>query len=340
MSKPLKVGFIGAGGQAMEQIKVIKSSNFVEISSVCDINAEKAQNVGLKYNIPFYTNYEDMIKKEQLDVVFICLPHNLHKEATIFALSNNLHVIKEKPFALTVNEGEELVQQARRKTRSILTIMQRRGHHTYILGKKLMNEIGEPFLFRVHYSFNGGPYDFGWRGKREIAGGGAILDMGYHMLDLIIWYFGIPTQIFTQMTNVARPDTFYDTEDSAVLTMKKGKSLMGNLVLTRASQPKDEQVIIHGTKGTLKINRQNVYLYDLDGNVCVHITTNKDWTFSTRKQIDAFAQKILNGQLEDSSSHMVHLKLLESAYQSERLGRPVHPSLAPFKFLQGKKEVL
>lgn len=340
MEHLLKVGFVGAGHQAQEQIRILQSSKVVKVSAVSDIHADRSRNVGTKYQIPYYTDYEKMIHQESLDIVYICLPHHLHQKATQYSLLKGLHVVKEKPFALSVNEGKKLIHYAAKKQRSIFTLMQRRGHSTYKLGKKLLEEIGNPYLFRVHYSFNGGPYDFGWRGKKAIAGGGAILDMGYHMLDVILWYFEMPSQVFAYTTQVARPDVLYETEDLAVLMMKKGNSLMGSLVLTRASHPKDEQIVIYGTKGSMKVSRQDVYLWDLAGNQILHVSARTDWQRAIQTQLDTFAIKVLNGQIDHGSYHLQHVQLLEAAYLSQQSGNPVNP-LFPMTPSQAKeKEVL
>lgn len=339
MSRQFKIGFIGAGDQALEQMKAVHFSRSGRLGAVCDTNVGKAIQAGLAYQVPYFSSYQNMIHKADLDAVFICVPHNIHRSATLYALSHGLHVIKEKPFATTVNEGQELVEQARKCNRSLITVMQRRHHESYQAGKEFVEYIGKPFLFRGSYTFNGGPYDFGWRGLKRIAGGGAVLDMGYHMLDIIIWYLGIPTQVFAHLSNIARPDVTYETEDSAILTFKIKDDLMGSLVLTRASQPKEEHIYVHGTKGTLHINRYNVVLYDLDGFVRKHMKVDQEWRLSVSKQIDHFISRVINGEMDDGSSHLPHLHFVEVAYRSHSLGEPVRVFTNPFWITKKVKEV-
>ncbi|MBH8601384.1 Gfo/Idh/MocA family protein [Thermoactinomyces sp. CICC 23799] len=325
-----KIGFIGAGSQALEQMKTIHFSRLGTLAAVCDPNIGRAIQAGRTYQIPYFSSYQNMIAQTDLDAVFICTPHNSHFAAASYALTHQLHVIKEKPFACTVTEGQELVELARRNQKSLITVMQRRYHECYQTGKELLKSIGDPFFFRGSYSFNGGPYDFGWRGIKSIAGGGAILDMGYHMIDLIIWYLGLPTQVYAQMSNIARPDVSYETEDTATLSFRINHQLIGTLDLTRASQPKEEQIYVHATKGTLYANRYNLIIYNLDGSVRTHVKINQDWSVSIQKQIDHFIENALNGKIDDGSSHLPHLHLVEAAYRSSQLGEPVFVYTNPF----------
>jgi predicted dehydrogenase len=319
MSQSFRIGFIGAGRQAVEEMSLVVESNFGEVASVCDIDEKAAQCLAASYSIPYYQDYKVMIDQENLDGVFICVPHNDHFPISMYALQKNLHVIKEKPFALSVKDGLELVSTSKRMKKSILTMMQRRGHSSYQEGKNLLDQIGKVFLFRGFYTFNGGPYDYGWRGINRISGGGTVIDMGYHILDLVIWYLGLPNFVYAQLTNFARPDASYETEDSALITFRLPKS-MGSIVLTRASHPKEEKIYIHGIKGTLIVDRQSVKVIALNGEVVYSQRFEKDWSNSIINQLDEFISTVMIGGYVDSSDQMDHLILLESIYRSQKSG--------------------
>jgi predicted dehydrogenase len=319
MSKSFRIGFIGAGRQAREEMFLVEKSNFGKVSAVCDIDEKAAQSLSTNYSIPYYQDYKIMIDRENLDGVFICVPHNDHFSISMYALQKNLHVIKEKPFALSVKDGVELVSTSKRMKKSILTMMQRRGQPSYQEGKRLLDQIGKVFLFRSFYTFNGGPYDYGWRGINHISGGGTVIDMGYHIIDLVIWYLGLPNFVYAQLTNFARPDVSYETEDSALITFRLPKS-MGSIVLTRASHPKEEKSYIHGTKGTLIVDRQSVKVIALNGEVFYSEKFDNDWSTSIVNQLDEFICKVKSGGYVDSSYQIDHLILLESIYRSQKTG--------------------
>lgn len=319
MFQSFRIGFIGAGRQAIEEMALVVQSNLGEVSAVCDVDVKAAQSLALKYNMPYYQDYKVMIDREHLDGVFICVPHNDHFSISMYALHQNLHVIKEKPFSLSVKDGMELVSTSKRMKRSILTMMQRRGHPSYQEGKRLLDQIGKVFLFRGFYTFNGSPYDYGWRGINRISGGGTVIDMGYHILDLVIWYLGLPNFVYAQLTNFARPDVSYETEDSALITFRLPKS-MGSIVLTRASHPKEEKVYIHGIKGTLIVDRQSVKVIALDGHLVYSRKFDTDWSNSIINQLDEFICTVKTGGYVDSSYQMDHLILLESIYRSQTTG--------------------
>jgi predicted dehydrogenase len=127
--------------------------------------------------------------------------------------------------------------------------------------------------------------------------------------------------VYAQLTNFARPDTYYETEDTALITFRLPK-LMGSVVLTRASHPKEEKIYIHGTKGTLMVNRQSVEVISLNGESTYYKQFNKNWSTSLIKQLDEFIFMVQSGGFSDSSNQLQHLAFLESIYKSQETGLP------------------
>lgn len=322
--KFFRIGFVGLGGQAREQIEHVKFTKYGIVTAICDKNEEMLKNLpNYLEDVAVFMDYKEMISQTELDAVFICVPHDLHKEIALYALSHGLHVIKEKPFACNYEDGSKIVQAANLHKKSVITLTQRRFHNSYLKAKEMLNELGKIFLIKGEYTFNGGPYDFGWRGIKDIAGGGAILDMGYHVLDLIIWYFGLPIEVNAYISNTARPNVKYETEDTAILMFKTQNGAMGSLDLSRATQPKREELFIHGSNGVLNITRTKVELINLDGNIIKVINSDRSWDGPIRTQIDDFIEKISNGIMQDGSSHLDHLILCDGAYKSDQENQTV-----------------
>ncbi|MCS6595231.1 Gfo/Idh/MocA family protein [Bacillus cereus] len=315
--KLFRVGFVGLGGQAKEQAEHVTHTKYGVVTAICDSNLKILEDLpDYLSDAEVFTDYKEMINQCELDAVFICVPHNLHKDIALYALSHGLHVLKEKPLACNYEEGLQIVQASNQYKRSVITLTQRRNHNSYVKAKEMLDSLGDIFLIRGEYTFNGGPYDFGWRGIKDIAGGGAILDMGYHVLDLIVWYFGLPAEVHAYMSNIARPDVTYETEDTAILTFKTHSGALGNLNLSRATQPKKEELFVHGSKGVIHITRTKVTRLNLDGTTGEVIESDRSWDLPIRTQIDDFIQNIKKGIMQDGSSHLDHLLLCDGAYQS------------------------
>ena len=221
MTTKINVGFIGFGGQAEEQFDLITKTRHGSVVAITEIDPLRRDYVRNKFPaVSVYSNYKDMIGSEKLKVVYVCVPHSLHKEICMYAIKCGLNIIKEKPFTMNSTEALELTEMIKKSNVSVLNLMQRRQHSAYTWASHHLDCLGNIFLFQGTYTFNGGPYNYGWRGVKAISGGGAIIDMGYHILDMILWFFGRPESVFAVSTNKSRADVEYETEDSAILTFK------------------------------------------------------------------------------------------------------------------------
>lgn len=316
-----RVGFIGFGGQAAEQAEFVNQTESGVVVAISDVNlAIKDSMLDEFLALPFYVDYKEMILSEDLDVVFIAIPHYLHAEASMFAIEHGVEVIKEKPLAMNMLEGQQIVNLSKQKQVSIKTLTQRRQHDAFIFGKSLLSKLGDVNLIKAEYTFNGGPYDYGWRGIQRIAGGGAAFDMGYHILDVLLWYFDTPKYVNALLKSDSRKDVSYETEDSGIISFVTNSGALGNVFLSRATSPKKEELIIYGSEGILDISRSRVILKDQKGNLLIEKNFDKSWDNSIIGQLELFFEDSSN---EHGDEHLKHLRLLEAIYQSNDLLKTV-----------------
>lgn len=119
-NKPLKIGLIGAGNQGKKHLEALfklEKENIVKIVAICDNNTRAAIN-----GVPFFVDYKKLLSSVKLDIIIIATPNYLHKEITIEALNKNINIIKEKPLALTYQDGEEIVNLAKKNNLIIATL--------------------------------------------------------------------------------------------------------------------------------------------------------------------------------------------------------------------------
>jgi predicted dehydrogenase len=197
MSNPTRVGVIGAGAIAMYgHIPGIKRHPQGSVVAVCDTNKERAEALATSQSVAkVYTDWRELVKDPEIDAVTIALPNALHAEVAIAALKAGKHVLSEKPLAMTVAQGEEMVATAEKEGRVLAVNMTNRprGEFQYMKAKIAEGRIGKVSYATGRMIRRAGIPGFGsWFTRKELAGGGALLDIGVHMLDAVLYMLGNP----------------------------------------------------------------------------------------------------------------------------------------------------
>lgn len=217
----LRAGVVGLGKQALEDhIPGLLASDAAELVALCDEDAEIVREQQYKLRVAGYTDFEEMFRAEQLDLVVVCVPHHVGRTVIVAAASHKIHVLKEKPFATTLGEAQDLVVRCEQAGVLLMVTLQRRFNPIYTSFTQLADQIGTPFVVDAAYTLHVGDPSEGWRGRTAQAGGGCIIDMGYHLIDMLLWYFGLPDRVLADLSMSARPDRNYDAEDTALIQLR------------------------------------------------------------------------------------------------------------------------
>lgn len=208
------------------------------IGAVCDFNKEIAADTASRHKIPaFYTDAEEMLKKEKPDLVSICAPNFMHCEYTRLALEQGVNVVCEKPLAFSGTEAEELFGIAERKG-CILTVCQSmRFTPDRLAAKRIIDEgrIGDIFYGDITRVRRRGIPTWGRFHIKEYSGGGAFADIGVHMIDAILWLMGNP-----KATSVcATCGKFFAGETG---TLRESGALTGDVRYKRPFNPDEMDV--------------------------------------------------------------------------------------------------
>ena len=187
-SSSVKIGVVGCGIMAERHLNAYLKMDGVKVVAVCDINFELAKYIGGKYRAIPYQNYEDLIKDENINAIDVCVPTILHHNVVLNALENNKHVFCEKPLTNKLEYVEQIKEKIIERKKILMTGYLYNFHPSFKRLKLILKEktIGDPYfaIFRI-----------GGRGSRQIwkhkkdSGGGALLEMMVHMLDLASSYF-------------------------------------------------------------------------------------------------------------------------------------------------------
>jgi len=278
----LKVGIIGTGVIFDLNVLGYLNNEDVEITSLCNRTIDKAKDkikiFKLHKNTRIYSDYKEMLDKEELDIVEILLPHNLHADAAIYAAKKGVKTISvQKPIALTLEEAEEMIDECK-KSQSILSIYENFMFAPHILkAKELLDAdyIGDPSSIRIKTAMGatGGwkvPESAKkWRKDPNLVGGTekgspVLLDNGWHSFALASWFFGEEIdKVFAWTGN-------YKGLDAPAYVMFKYKqsrehvipqyghmefSLMPEMQIPSKYYPTDEFIEIIASRGIMKINQ-------------------------------------------------------------------------------------
>ncbi len=196
----LKIALIGAGGIATNShAPAYEKMDNVEIVGVCDIIEERAKKMAERLGTDFFcTDYKKIFDIPGLDAVDICTPNYLHSVIAVDALEKGLNVFCEKPDAVSVAEAEKM-KAASEKSGKLLMVMRNNRYlaaSTYL--KKFIDDgkMGEIYAARCGWQRRRGiPGKGGWFTTKAQSGGGPLIDLGVHMIDLSIWLMGNPRPI-------------------------------------------------------------------------------------------------------------------------------------------------
>lgn len=328
----LRAGVVGLGKQALEDhIPGIQASDGAELAAVCDDHAELVREQQYRLRVAGYTDYREMLAAERLDLVVVCVPHHLGRMVVEAAAAQKVHVLKEKPFATSLREAYELVDCCEQAGIELMVTLQRRFNPIYTSFTQLADQIGTPFMVDASYTLHVADPSDGWRGQCSSAGGGCIIDMGYHLIDMILWYFGLPDRVLADMSMSARPDRSYDAEDTALIHFSYDSGLYGSLLLSRFIGPKSEQIRLVGNGGIVHLERGRIRRLTNDGEVVESLAREQAWPSAAASQVNYFCRVIegLRPNVSGPRQNLAHLSFIAACYESARTRHYLNPKELP-----------
>lgn len=191
--KKLKIGIIGCGGIAngkhMPSLAKLKN---VEMAAFCDITLEKAQKAAKEYgveNSKVYIDYKELLKDKTIDIVHVCTPNKSHADVTVSALEAGKHVMCEKPMAKTVDGAKRMVEAAKFSGKKLTIGYQNRFRpdSQYLKNACERGDLGEIYFAKAHALRRRAVPTWGVFLNEEEQGGGPLIDIGTHALDLTLW---------------------------------------------------------------------------------------------------------------------------------------------------------
>lgn len=201
----LKLGIIGAGAVVQgAHVKAIQARDDVAVAGVADPSPAFREAVGTRLGCTaLYDDYRRLLEDPDIGALDICLPHDLHERVVLDAFAAGKDVLLEKPIALTLEQADRMIAAAVQAGRKFYVALNQRFYPAHAKLKAIVDsgEYGKPYLALCQLVGD----ELGrlndpnsWKGQWERAGGGALIDTGTHIVDLILWWFGRPKTISCQ----------------------------------------------------------------------------------------------------------------------------------------------
>lgn len=321
----VKIGVIGLGGiaQLIHLPNLSKMQN-VDLCSVAEVNKNRLQTIADKFNVKNrYANYKDLLEKCDVDAVIIATPTSTHTEIAIDCLNAGKDVLVEKPLARTYAETKKIVDAAKKNKRKLMVGMNLRYRPDTMLLRSFINsnEIGEPFYVKCGWIRKQSSSEK-WFTKKEESGGGVIIDLGIHILDLALWLLNYPdiTSVATQNFNHYTKNV----EDTSINCIKCKNSAVINLEVSWSLPVEKDHFFldVYGTKGSFSSNPFRLYKKVENDYINLtptmvdapHVMFKKSYLNELKSFIGAI--KGLNPVFSPGEEALHRMKIIEAMYES------------------------
>ncbi|MFD1848611.1 Gfo/Idh/MocA family protein [Oceanobacillus bengalensis] len=348
----LKVGVIGIGSISDSHINSYVKNERVELVAFCDVNEKRLKEKAKKYEVEqCYTDYPELLEDKSIDAVSICTWNNSHAEIAIAALEAGKHVLVEKPLSMTVKEAKA-VQEAAGKTGNVLQVgfVRRHGDNAKLLKQFIDHgDLGEIYYAKASCLRRlGNPG--GWFSDKKRSGGGPLIDLGVHMVDICWYLMGKPRPVsvsgntYHKLGNRSNVKnlSFYKAADydpsinsvedltNAMIRFENGASLLVDVSFTLQAKKDEVSVKLFGDKGGAEIEPELMIVseqHDTILNMTPQMDTlGFDFAKAFSNEINQFVSCCLDGTeniapVEDGVEVM---RMLQGIYESAETGKEVY----------------
>ena len=265
-----ELGFaiLGAGMVARYHATAIERMPDARLVAVCRSDSARAEETATQFGVPCLTDYTMLLARDDVDAVCICTPSGLHAEQTIAAARAGKHVLVEKPIALTLADADAMIAACEQAGVRLGVALQRRTEPEFQrvqaaiaageLGRIVLGNISMPYLRLQSY------YDSAdWRGTWALDGGGALMNQGIHLVDLLLWLIGDATEVRATAATLTHA---IEVEDCVTATLRFANGALGGITATTAAAPGfPHRVEIYGDRGGVQIEGEQVVRWDGGG---------------------------------------------------------------------------
>lgn len=348
--KKIRIAIIGTGSISNLHAQAYKKLPNVELVAACDINETNLKEFSEKYDIQrTYTDYNDLLKHETLDGISITAWNNAHAKLSIAALDAGINVLCEKPLAMNTSEALSMVAAAKASQKLLMVGFVRRfGANTIALKELIDNkELGDIYYAKAGCIRRWGNPG-GWFSDKKRSGGGPVIDLGVHIIDLVRYLSGKPKAISVYASTFnklgMKPDikgvtkycstdydTYNDVEDCATALIKFDNGMTLFFETSWAQNIKQDSLYVdfYGSKAGAQMEPVLEIFEDRNGYLAntnpILSPESYDFEHNFNEEIRHFVDCIENGTpcINPGEDGVEIMKILDAIYQSGELGHEV-----------------
>ncbi len=351
MDKKIKIGVIGSGNISREHLRAYKANPNVEVYALCDINEDTLKRRGAEFGVErLYTDVNELVKLPEIDAVSVCTWNGAHAECTIAALNAGKHVLCEKPMAMNEEQAKAMKEAAEKNGKLLMIGFVRRFGNDCAIVRDFIEDdfFGEIYYAKTTYLRRKGSPG-GWFGDKSRSGGGPLIDLGVHVIDLCRYLMGChkPVSVYGatfhklgdkrhikakaeyESAKVSNKDVF-DVEDlaTAMIRFDNGSVLQVEASFTLNIGKDKGTVELFGTKGGAKLDPELTLYTDVNGylaNVELAAPTALSFQGLFANEINHFVDCVINGTpcRAPAEDGVMLMKILDGIYESARTGHEV-----------------
>jgi UDP-N-acetyl-2-amino-2-deoxyglucuronate dehydrogenase len=263
MEHELGYGIIGCGWVSSAHAWGIRglADEGVHFVAVADTDTDRARELAKRFDVPHVlADYRELLARDDIQVVSVCLPDFLHEEVTLAAAAAGKHVLCEKPLALDLASADRMLSACNERGVNLGLVMNHRYAPDNIRAKTAIRggAVGRQLIGNVLHSsgLTGDPAGTSpWRGRRGLSTGGVLSTQAIHFLDLLLWFAGPARSVLAATDRLT--DQPQEHEDTASVTLRLASGALAAIVTTSGSTIMDDftgtRIEIHGTNGWLQL---------------------------------------------------------------------------------------
>lgn len=277
----MNFAIVGCGFIAKKHAAAIERIGQAELVAVCDPHIPAMEDYKRQYGAKAYTNLNDMLRNERIDIVCICTPSGLHAPIAEKAAASKKHLIIEKPIAMKLDEAERIIGATEENSVKLAVVHPNRFRPAVrelrsILDSGTLGKISHANCI-VNWNRNQEYYDQApWRGTKEYDGG-VLMNQAIHNLDLLLWFMGNPKEVYSMETTRLREIEAEDVS-TGVIRFESGALATVQASTTVYRSNFEESITLFGEYGTVKIGGGNALYFEhleIEGYTNEHVNTIK-----------------------------------------------------------------
>jgi len=333
VSDPVRIAVIGAGAIAqVAHLPALRKIPGVEIAAICDNDLSKAQALAARFDVKdTYDDIEEVLRYAQAHAAVICTPNHLHEIHAVAALSAGLHVLCERPLALTMAGVENVLKVAERNGKRVLVGMNHRFRSDVqvLRGFLAGGEIGTLEVIRAGwYTFQPSRQMVVWRMRRQEAGGGALLDLGLPLLDLGLWLAGWPIPRRVTAHAVRRSADGVEDIGAATVVCENGVAISVDVSWRHMGEGERFWFDLVGKNGSATINPLRVFkeVHGTPTDVTPTGATGRETQFTQSYRAEwTYFLAVLRGDVNapPPKDQIAVQRVMEAVYRSAEEGRDI-----------------